>query len=699
MHRAIILAAVMSLAAIAAQAAPHTDRAPLAAEAVQAVRAAQRGGPDPLSAALDRQLRDSLDIAERGGRAAERIDRKQLKGAEAAQAIAARRSEAAAQRQELLGFRTETLDRLDREAQAWQDRGDPARAAQVRAFKDKLAKRFDILAKDLDDLAHADEANLGPRAQRVAKRIRDWNDARPAAALPEPNWRRGEPQPQVKLPSAKSAPRFVSDAYWLMQEQYASRDGLVKVAYRATPTEAGACGYTGADLADTAEAPKTHADIVALAKQLDYNPVRMVEWVQQNIAYEPYYGSMKGGLGALWSRSGGATDQASLLVALLRAANIPARYVRGTIQVIDNAPLGAAGRGPRWIGAKSYQGAATVLAKNGNPAAVAGSNALQLAHVWVQACLPYAAYRGTGLDDAGHRWVPLDPSYKDQRYQAGISVDAGFDFDYANWLNGRLDAQGRYRLPHEAFEDAVETHVKDKAPHYGNNTLADVPYRSEIKRQRFDILPIVPPYEVVQYTSWNGLAGGSAETAALPDRHRYRLQVSVRNKSATSDPLAGNLLHQKTFNLADLATRRLTLSFKGNTSTDQNAFDTWFNAVDPAADPTCAATANMVPVLRLEGVEQGKDAGGGTTTLCSSDNVLHMRVTLAELANPVVSETHYTNIHAANLHALHAYAWHTSDTYLAKRSAQLLANVRANLANPNADRDGIEGEFLNIAAQ
>ena len=267
------------------------------------------------------------------------------------------------------------------------------------------------------------------------------------------------------------------------------------------------------------EAPKTHPDIVALAKQLDYHPLRMFEWVNQNVKFEPYYGSMKGGLGALWSQSGGATDQASLLAALLRASNIPVRYVRGNISVFDASALGAAGRGPRWVGAKGYDAARTVLARNGNPSAsVQNNSALQavginLAHVWLEACLPYAAYRGAALDDSGHRWVPLDPSYKDQTYQAGINVDSSFDFNYTTWLASRLDAAGNYRMPQEAFENEVEAHAKTKAPNYANTTLDDVPYRAQIKPQRFDILPIVPPYEVTQYTSWSGVANESAETA------------------------------------------------------------------------------------------------------------------------------------------------------------------------------------------
>ena len=691
LHR-LILTAVISLSALAATAAPHQEIAPMPAEAVQAVRDAQHGRPDPMAMALDRHLREGLELADRGERAAAKFKQKSAKALEIQTALASRQAEAAAKRQEMLILRDEVLARLDREAEALTAQGKSGEASQAVKFKQKLATRFNTITQDLDDLSKADKTNLDARAKRAANRIKSWLAARPVEPLPQPNWKQAEPVAPIALPPARNVPSFVSDAAWLMQQKIASRNGFVQVALRDTPAEATACGYAAGDLADTAEAPKTHPDIVALAKQLDYNPVRMFEWVNQNIKFEPYYGSMKGAVGTLWSKSGGATDQASLLAALLRASNIPVRYVRGNISVLDNAALGAGGRGPRWVGAKSYQAAASVLANNGNPSAGYGSNSISLAHVWIEACLPYAAYRGTALDDSGHRWVPLDPSYKDQRYQTGVAVDGTFDFNYSNWLASRLDANGNYTLPQEAFEDQVATHAKTKAPNYANTTLEDVPYKSEIKRQRYDILPIVPPYEVLQYTSWSGVANESAETAALPERHKYRLLVAVKK-------LNDSLLAQKTLDLVELASKRLTLSFKGATPADQTAFDTWFNAVDPAAAPTCATTVNMAPSIKLEGAEQASEAGSGNTLLCSKDNKLTLTVTLAELgASATRANAAYANIGAANLHALHAYAWHTSDTYLAKRSDQLLTNVRANSGNPNADRDGIEGEFLNIAA-
>ena len=44
----------------------------------------------------------------------------------------------------------------------------------------------------------------------------------------------------------------------------------------------------------------------------------MFQYVANEIAYQPYYGSLKGAAATLHSKAGGPTDQASLLIALLR---------------------------------------------------------------------------------------------------------------------------------------------------------------------------------------------------------------------------------------------------------------------------------------------------------------------------------------------------------------------------------------------
>ena len=59
-------------------------------------------------------------------------------------------------------------------------------------------------------------------------------------------------------------------------------------------------------------------------------PIEAYEWVRNAIRPELYHGVMKGPVQTLLESSGNDADTAGLLIALLRAKGIPARYVRGT---------------------------------------------------------------------------------------------------------------------------------------------------------------------------------------------------------------------------------------------------------------------------------------------------------------------------------------------------------------------------------
>ncbi|MEK6821282.1 MAG: transglutaminase-like domain-containing protein, partial [archaeon] len=69
------------------------------------------------------------------------------------------------------------------------------------------------------------------------------------------------------------------------------------------------------------------------AAELNRQPLALLNFVRNEIEYIPYFGSKKGANATLLERAGNDMDQASLLVALLRASDIPARYRRAEIKV------------------------------------------------------------------------------------------------------------------------------------------------------------------------------------------------------------------------------------------------------------------------------------------------------------------------------------------------------------------------------
>jgi hypothetical protein len=89
-------------------------------------------------------------------------------------------------------------------------------------------------------------------------------------------------------------------------------------------------------LLPSANSQSTNPQIVALAKSITKgstsqytSAVKIFNWVRDNINYSFYYNTQKGALGTLNSRSANCADTSHLMVALMRAAGIPARYEHG----------------------------------------------------------------------------------------------------------------------------------------------------------------------------------------------------------------------------------------------------------------------------------------------------------------------------------------------------------------------------------
>ncbi len=133
-------------------------------------------------------------------------------------------------------------------------------------------------------------------------------------------------------------------------------------------------------------------EIKALAAQLHNNSIDIYTWVHNNIRFIPSYGSIQGAQHTLETKQGNAIDTASLLIALLRAANIPARYAYGTVEIPATKVM-------NWVGdAKTPEAAQAILGMGGVPTIgrVEGGKiaTFKLEHVWVEAYVDYFPSRG-----------------------------------------------------------------------------------------------------------------------------------------------------------------------------------------------------------------------------------------------------------------------------------------------------------------
>ncbi|WP_235507373.1 transglutaminase family protein, partial [Acidovorax sp. Leaf78] len=184
-----------------------------------------------------------------------------------------------------------------------------------------------------------------------------------------------------------------------------------------------------ADLASTLDAPHTDA-IKALAQTLGRNPHKIYQWVHDNIYYVPTQGSVQGAQDTLDKKSGNAVDTASLLLALLRASGIPARYVTGTVDI-------PAAQARNWVGgAHTVDAAQQIWGQGGvaNVALVSGgqTKTLRIEHTWVEALIQYQPGRGarhTAGQSIPDTWVPMDASYKQYTFKQGMDLPNAVPLD------------------------------------------------------------------------------------------------------------------------------------------------------------------------------------------------------------------------------------------------------------------------------
>ncbi|MCA9540527.1 MAG: transglutaminase domain-containing protein, partial [Myxococcales bacterium] len=205
-------------------------------------------------------------------------------------------------------------------------------------------------------------------------------------------------------------------------------------------------------LLPTPDADPTDPAIAHQAGLLGQDPQRIFAFVRDEVVAQPYVGSLQGARGALYAQGGNAHDRANLLVALLRAAGVPAGYRFATLDdaALDRLEAGfwpSAARMDQGGGALDLdavrqrpEGALHLL----DPATAVGLGATRGEQAAALSALDDEALSALLLEgrtlDAALRerlrdhcfveayvngaFVPLDPSFPDAGFGVGI-VDGG----------------------------------------------------------------------------------------------------------------------------------------------------------------------------------------------------------------------------------------------------------------------------------
>jgi RHS repeat-associated protein len=384
------------------------------------------------------------------------------------------------------------------------------------------------------------------------------------------------------------------------------------------------------------------ASVAAKADELGNDPVRIYEFLRGEFEYQPYYGLMKGPEATLASRGGNDYDMAALLVSMLRHSGIPARFARGFIEV-------AATDARDWTGA-AYSGIVD-LWRAIEPPGWSGTffSATQLStptryrrlHVWVEALVPMARYRGSDLapaDERGRVWVPLDASFKLRDFPLtvdplGLTTNPpAVAFGYGVVGEASPGPEPYYataspKLPSEIYADRLRAHVAGTAvAGTSPESLESKLFAGPVRRQEPGVLPTALPYEVVTSDPGVGFFA-PLRSARLSDLHesiatgglspdarvgadgdkdyRYPWAVHVCKSSLNRDQCAthaddSNVLLRHAGRTAALAGQRVILNFP---PVDPGAIDqeTGFAGV------SCGSSGRPTvrPTLRIAGIDQG----------------------------------------------------------------------------------------------
>lgn len=218
---------------------------------------------------------------------------------------------------------------------------------------------------------------------------------------------------------------------------------------------------TAADLSETPEVQFT-TEILAKAQELGNNPVKIYEWVRNNIEYAPTYGSIQGADQCLQSKICNDMDTASLLIALLRASGISARYVYSTIEIPIEKAM-------NWVGGVTdLKMAGTILSTNGIPAKMLVSSgtykAVQLEHVYVSAFIDYIPSRGA-VHKQGDTWIMLDPSFKQYEYKRGMDLYTAMGINGEKYLQDYITDTSSLTIPAE-LQDAFPAYTISPYQYY-----------------------------------------------------------------------------------------------------------------------------------------------------------------------------------------------------------------------------------------
>lgn len=311
------------------------------------------------------------------------------------------------------------------------------------------------------------------------------------------------------------------------------------------------------------------------------SPVDAYAYVVNNIRYDCYINSRRGGVGAFETANGNDYDQSSLLIAFLREMGYPARYVSGNITLTESQLNSL-------FGSMDYQSACQHFANSGRKVTMNSSQKiLKLDQVWVEVYVPYSMI---GVTDEATKdlgvWVSLDPAIKASELKS-----------YAVNQTNSAATKARYD---EVLSQFTSDDVADLVSELKNTEMPDSVKERQIIPQTFTLLP-----SALQYTVNSQSSAFAHVTTAMSDT------ISFSMSDLFDDYNLG------TYKVSELYNKRVSIQYTGNTGSatifELGASAVAYNSFTPALtiDGEIVATGPATTLGVKQALNVTMTSGGG----------------------------------------------------------------------------------------
>lgn len=282
-------------------------------------------------------------------------------------------------------------------------------------------------------------------------------------------------------------------------------------------------------------------EIVALARALRNNPDLIYEYVYNNIETLPFYGSLKGPLGAYHDGAGTAFDQAELMFLLLQAAGYNPTYYFGNIRL-------SATEISNWLGTDNAVGSVTAALASGEfpktvyPSASDPNVAENADIAW--------AWVGVPINGTTYLFNPGIKTYSHVVGMPNLTAAIGLDLDSfitrtkqgSDWSHYAYLALNRANIREDVknVTGQLAANIRNTNP---TAKVADV-----IGGKTVQLLPLST---ILRQTSLPMLTTGVTTSPTMPDTYRSYLELTI--PGAAGSPF--------TFYSSDLYGHRLSIFF------------------------------------------------------------------------------------------------------------------------------------------